>query len=274
MVDEDTLLIVFSNNVVLNGLAVTAQDIVQFDATSLGSTTAGTFSMYFNGADVGLDDATTEKIDAMGILPDGRILISTAGNPIVPGVTTAKDEDLLALSPNTLGDNTSGSWELYFDGSNVGLAETTSEDLDAASVVGENIYLSTTGDFAVNGVAGAGEDVFVCAVSALGTGTTCSYSSTLFFDGSAWGLVGNSLDALYVQTANLGLRSAAVSSADNLLPSAYTPASLPTPTPTATEPPTSTPTPTTIPSAMSVDTQLSTPAIDGGIPEPAPETIN
>ena len=67
-------------------LAVTPQDVVRFDATSLGSTTTGAFSMYFDGSDVGLD-TTAEKIDSVSLLPDGRVLISTTGNPAVAGVT-------------------------------------------------------------------------------------------------------------------------------------------------------------------------------------------
>ena len=48
--------------------AVANTDIVQFNATSLGSNTAGTFSMYFNGVDVGLD-TTAENIDGLAVLP-------------------------------------------------------------------------------------------------------------------------------------------------------------------------------------------------------------
>ena len=48
-----------------------AQGYRRFDATSLGSTTAGTFSMYFNGVDVGLS-ASAENIDALDVLPDGQ----------------------------------------------------------------------------------------------------------------------------------------------------------------------------------------------------------
>ncbi|HZJ21691.1 MAG TPA: hypothetical protein VFD54_00190, partial [Anaerolineales bacterium] len=52
--DADSILMSFNTSVTLGGASYTANDIARFDATSLGSTTAGTFSMYFNGADVGL----------------------------------------------------------------------------------------------------------------------------------------------------------------------------------------------------------------------------
>jgi hypothetical protein len=131
ILDADTILMAFGTNVTVNGIAATPQDVLRFDATSLGSTTAGAFSLYFNGSDVGFDSATNEKIDSLSLLPDGRLLISTNGNPSVPGLTTGKDEDVLAFSPASLGDVTSGTWSLYFDGSDVGLSETSGEDIDA-----------------------------------------------------------------------------------------------------------------------------------------------
>ena len=74
------------------------------------------------------------------------------------------DEDILAFTPTTLGANTSGTWAMYFDGSDVGLAETNNEDIDALDVAANgDIYLSTIGVFSVTGVSGDDEDVFVCA---------------------------------------------------------------------------------------------------------------
>src|SRR6185503_3458983 len=55
LINANTLLMSFSSSVSVNGLAVSPQDIVRFDAASLGSVTAGTFNMYFDGSDVGLD---------------------------------------------------------------------------------------------------------------------------------------------------------------------------------------------------------------------------
>ena len=60
----------------VNGCAATPQDVLRFDATSLGANTAGMFSMYLDGSDVGLD-ASADSIDALGLLPDGRLSIST-----------------------------------------------------------------------------------------------------------------------------------------------------------------------------------------------------
>ena len=237
MMDSDTILISFSSSVVVNGLAVSPQDIVQFDAASLGSVTAGAFSMYFDGSDVGLD-ASGENIDSVSLLPDGRVLISTTGNISVPGVTGA-DEDVLAFTPTSLGDVTNGIWAIYFDGSDVGLSTTSNEDIDALDIVGGNIYLSTVGDFAVTGVSGADEDIFVCVPTSLGNITTCNYSAALYFDGSAWGQSANDLDAF------------------NLIESGTFPTTTPTNTPTSG--------PSTTPTGTATHTDTPTPG-----PSPTP----
>jgi len=227
ILDADTILMSFSANVTVNGITATPQDVLRFDATSLGSVTAGTFSMSFDGSDVSLADATNEKIDSLKLLPDGRLLISTTGNPAVPGVTGSRDEDVLAFTPTSLGTTTSGTWSMYFDGSDVGLSETSGEDIDALDVVGSNIYLSSQDGFSVNGVSGEDDDVFVCAATSTGDTTGCNYSPSLYFDGSTWGLTANDIDAF------------------NFLMLVPVPTSTPTRTPTNTSTPTRTPTATT-----------------------------
>jgi hypothetical protein len=197
LLDSDTLLLAFSTTLTLGGISVAPQDIVRFDATSLGSTTAGTFSLYFDGSDVGLT-TTAEPLDAVSVLGDGRILLSTTGNPSVTGISGA-DEDILAFTPTSLGNTTAGAWSLYFDGSDVGLANTVDEDVEALDVAPDGaIYLSTLGSFSVTGVSGADEDIFVCMPSALGNTTACTYSAALYFDGSAWGLAANDVDAFHI----------------------------------------------------------------------------
>ena len=46
------------------------------------------------------------------------------------------------------------------------------------------LYLSTSGGFAVTGLTGADEDVFIFAPSSLGANTAGAFISPLFFDGS------------------------------------------------------------------------------------------
>ncbi len=244
IVDADTILMSFSANITVNGISATPQDVLRFDATSLGSATIGTFSMYFDGSDVGFD-TTAENIDSLSLLPDGRLLISTTGNPSVPGLTTGKDEDVLAFTQTSFGDVTSGTWAMYFDGSDVGLADSSNEDVDALDVTSNgNIYLSTLGDFAVNGLSGFDEDVFVCTPTSIGDVTACNYSPTLYFDGSTWGLSANDVDAFnFLATGPIPTTA---------------PSNTPTITPTRTNTPLATNTPTRTPSPTPTFTRTAT----------------
>ncbi len=263
IVDADTILMSFDNAVTVNGLTLEDWDIARFDATSLGDITAGSFSLYFDGNDVGLD-TSAEDVDAIELLPDGRLLISTLGSPSVSGVTGGRDEDLLAFTPTSLGDVTTGTWQMYFDGSDVGL-DTSAEDTDALGI-GPNgdIYLSTRDVFAVPGVSGGDEDIFVCTPTSLGDVTACTYSPVLYFDGSAWGLAASDVDAFNLP----------VDIAPGPPPTAtHTPTVTPTPTPTNT--PTSTPTPTHTPTATATPTQTPTAtATDTPTPGPSPTPSN
>jgi uncharacterized protein YjiK len=192
--DADTLLLSFTAAGSVPGIGIVDDsDIVRFDATSLGTITTGGFSLYFDGSDVGLT-ANAHDVDAIELLPDGRILISTVGSVTVPGVAAGRDEDLLAFAPTSLGDVTAGTFSMYFDGSDVGLG---TEDVDAAAVdASGNIYLSVIDVFAVTGVSGDDEDVFVFDPTSTGEVTQGSYLPRLYFDGSAFGLAANDVSAI------------------------------------------------------------------------------
>ena len=195
--DPDTLLFSLdTDGATLPGITGTIDDsdLVRFDASSLGETTSGSFSLYFDGSDVGLT-TNAEDVDAFELLANGQLLLSTQGAVGVTGVSGA-DEDLLAFTPGTLGATTSGTYSMYFDGSDVGVS-TSDEDVDAAAVDSAGrIYLSTLGSFAVTGASGADEDVFVFTPATLGTNTTGSFDPTLYFDGSAFGLAANDVFAI------------------------------------------------------------------------------
>ncbi len=169
---------------------VEASDIVRFTPTSTRGTTAGTFAMVLDGSDVELGNTQGEPIDAIGILPDGRIVISTTGNFTALGVS-AKDEDLIAFNATQLGPDTIGSWEFYFDGSDVELAA-ISEDVNGTWVDDTNgdLYLTTRREFSVTGASGDGFDIFVCTPGSVGPNTSCTYQ--FFWDPQANGLTGGS----------------------------------------------------------------------------------
>ena len=190
---NNRILMAFGADTLVPGVgAVTGSDIVAY---SLGTKT---FSLVFDGSDVGLGGGS-ESLDALQLLPDGRLIVSTIGLASVPSgrllPNVVVGPDLLAFTPTTLGSVTTGTWAIYFDGSDVGLS-ILGEDVDAASVaVNGAIYLSTLGNFSVTGISGQDEDVFVCNAPVTGPNTTCT-SFSLFFNGTAYGLGADDVDGI------------------------------------------------------------------------------
>lgn len=194
-VDPSTILISFDKSFTLNGFGqVEENDILQFNATSLGSLTSGSWAMYFDGSDVGLD-APSEDIDALFLRPDGSLLLSTNGNFTVPGAR-GKDEDILRFIPTSSGENTTGTWLLYFDGSDVGIGD----DIDGIEVSSEGeLFLSTRGSISIAGLNADDEDIFTCIPSSLGESTICEVQLGLYFNGSLWGISGHDIDSFTIE---------------------------------------------------------------------------
>jgi hypothetical protein len=249
--DDGSILMSFAAPGSIPGIpgTTTDSDIVLFDPVS------NTFALYFDGSDVGLT-TTSEDVDAVELLPDGRLLISTLSSVTVDAVS-GEDTDILAFTPTSLGSTTAGTWDMYFDGSDVGLTEST-EDVDAVAVDTEgNIYLSTVGQFSTNGLSGDDEDVFVFTPSSTGSDTSGTFASTLFFDGSSHGLTNEDLSGIELPTAIVTPTSTATPAATETPTETPTTTTTATSTPTVTDTPTNTPTST--PTSMPADTPTSTP---------------
>ena len=169
-------------------------DIVHFIPFSLGENTTGNFEWYFRGADVGLSK-NGEDIDAIDLTKDGQLILSTVGSFSVPGVS-GYDEDLLVFTPTSLGYLTNGSWSLYFDGSDVGLGDSSSEDVNAVWIdtAINRIYLTTLGSFNVANMSGDGSDIFICIPNSLGSTSSCSFTS--YWTGSSNDFSGLVIDGL------------------------------------------------------------------------------
>jgi len=192
---DGSLLLSFIRSQTIGSLAnVDDSDIVRFIPTSLGDTTAGTFEMYLDGSDVDLA-AGGEDVDAIGFTPDGRLLISTLGS-YSAGITGAGN-DLLVLDGAVFGDDTSGTWALYFDGEDVELTDSTENISSVWVAANGDIYLATSGAFTVTGASGDGSDIFVCTPGSLGSTTSCTYS--FYWDGSASGLGSNPIDGFFIE---------------------------------------------------------------------------
>ena len=191
--------------------SVDDSDIVKFAPTSLGSTTAGAYSLYFDGSDVGLT-TNSEDVDAIAITADNRLVISTEGSYSVSGLSNGADEDLLLFNSSALGSNTRGTWALHFDGSDADL--TSSEDITGAWIATNgDIYLTAGGNFTVGSVSGQASDIFRCTPGSLGTNTACAY--TFFWDGGTQNFGTAVIDGLAFGTAGTSTRSADGTPQDN-----------------------------------------------------------
>lgn len=193
IVSPDEVVVAFQSPVTLAGIAFDDSDLARLSRNTIGGVDV---SMFFDGSDVGLT-TNAEAIDAVTGLPDGSWLISTRGSGGVTGVSSFAAEDILRFVPTSVGTTTAGSWSLYADMSDVGITG-TAENITAIDVAADGRMFLTTGGNASASTGGTSlsttnEDVFVFRPTALGSTTSGSYPSPLFFDGSLYGLGSNAL---------------------------------------------------------------------------------
>ena len=111
MLNDGDLLLVFKTAVTLPGVGkVQPHDIARYDAAT------ATYSLYFDGSDVGLT-TQGERLDALGIEANGSLLLSTTASFAVPDVTGV-DEEIIRFQPTSLGADTAGSWTPVLWGEN------------------------------------------------------------------------------------------------------------------------------------------------------------
>jgi uncharacterized repeat protein (TIGR01451 family) len=161
-------------------------DIVRFSPAA-----NNTYSMVFQGDDVGLTGAT---IDALAVDPVTKdLILSFTLARTVTGIGTVQREDLVAFHPTSLGATTQGTFRLFFDGSDIGLTAGTDENIDAVDVGPTGtIYFSTQGPFDIRSGSGPrrtgnDKDIVACTAPSLGNASACSGLSTYRF-GSSLGL--------------------------------------------------------------------------------------
>lgn len=197
------------------GLTVENEDVVRFNRAD------GTYSLVFDGSDVGLSGFRIDALAATVVsvtlplpvpvpLPDPVPVPGPVGPPVivgpgfffgdlvmsftkagtVPGVGHVDDSDLVRFQPalptipvpDPAATPTAGMFSLFFDGSDIGLTH-SSEDVDAVEIVGDDLYLSTEGSFHADGERGSNEDVFVCHDADTGAHSGCE-DVDVVFDGS------------------------------------------------------------------------------------------
>jgi PKD repeat protein len=170
-----------------SGTTVDDSDLIEFTPTAngTGSTTSGSFNFLLDGSDIGLT-TNGEDIDGVCWLDDGTLLFSTQGTGRGNG-PVLRDEDIALFTPTgTLGSQTTGTWETFFDGSDVGYGSSSQEDVDGFSLTeDQTVLLSTVGLADANGTSGNDEDIFLFS-GTFGSGT--SGSSSIAFILSSLGI--------------------------------------------------------------------------------------
>ncbi|MCP4418808.1 MAG: hypothetical protein GY805_19505, partial [Chloroflexi bacterium] len=211
--EDGSLLLTVANDFYLSELDVPARrggknvdnsDILRFIPETLGEETAGSWELYFDGSDVSLRSAR-EAIDALTVLPDGRLVISTKGMFKADGLIT-KSRGLVAFTPTSLGEATVGSWEIYFAGFGIGRRSrweiyfadygigrhSSRNNLNITAVHQDNetgaLYLVTTL---------AKDQVQVCSPAAPDEYDDCTF--TVFWDGVENGLDSCQIDAIVIR---------------------------------------------------------------------------
>lgn len=149
----------------------------------------GAWSMVLDLSDVGLGG---ENVKAIHRLDDGSWLLAFESTAQVDGLGNVATNDLVRFIPTSIGATTSGTFELYFDGSDVGLSS-GNESIDAVAVLANgDIVVSTLGSGAAGGIFFADEDLIRFDPTSLGSSTSGSWS--IYLDGSDVGLTASSED--------------------------------------------------------------------------------
>ncbi|MEM7131892.1 MAG: carboxypeptidase regulatory-like domain-containing protein [Chloroflexota bacterium] len=182
----DLLYISSSTGGTVGDLRFADEDIIVYDPNS------GMWARYFDGSDVGLRRGGAKDVDAFAILPDGSLLFSFVGRTTIPDVGAIDDSDIIRFIPTALGMETTGNFEMYLDGSDVGLTK-NGEDISAIDVlVNGDIVISTKGTARVKDASGQtvgnrDEDLFLFKPQTLGDNTT-GFFQRYYLDGSDVGL--------------------------------------------------------------------------------------
>jgi parallel beta-helix repeat protein len=196
--DDDVVLSFVQNARFVNGISgkVDGMDLVWWGGDS--------FSLWFDGQDVGLNNLTKEKIDALHVLDgsvspiggscDAYLLISTAGDGQVPnhsgGVIQFDGTDVLGFCLTNSGANTAGFWHRVLNGKAEGMPGQALVNL-SASDDGQVLYLTTRAAFNVDSASGGHSMVYRYDV------VTSEFSGP-FFSAPANGLH-NRVDGLQVE---------------------------------------------------------------------------
>lgn len=214
--DSSTFLFVLSED---QELPLTDGDLQMFAKGDVIRYVGGAYEMVIDGTDLGLHSfrergfasapiSLSRHIDGLASLPADdpekrptQFLMSFTEPGPVPDIEEKVDDaDIVLFTAETLGEDTTGTFEMYFDGSDVGLVA-SGENIDDIEVeqtdLGVDLYLSSTVGFSAesggNAIEGRSDDVLICREATTGPTSACAGLEP-GFDGAAVQLTG--IDAL------------------------------------------------------------------------------
>lgn len=157
--------------------------------------------MYFDGSDVGLP---VEGIRDFTLLSDGSILLSLAKAVKMSDLGRVRPEDILRFIPSSTGQTTSGTFQMYFDGSDVSLTS-GGEAIDAFSFdAAGRLIISTKGASIIKNpssmLKSKNHDLLSFTFGTTGGSTSGSWA--FYFDGSDVGLGKENIDSLWIDPIN------------------------------------------------------------------------
>ena len=181
----------------VSGIAFDGKDMLAFDPV------ANKWSLLIDGSDIVLGGT---DIDAFEWRSDQTVLMSFNVNTTLPGVGAVTDKDIVRFIPTSLGATTAGGFEMFINGSAVGLdAGDENEDIDGITITPEgHLVISTVGPVNANGGLSAnGADLLR---------VESNRTLSLYLEGADLGLLspGENVAALSVDTdgVHLGMASA------------------------------------------------------------------
>ncbi len=141
----------------VDGITFTDQDILAYSLSS------ETWRLVFDASDVGI---TGNDLDGFTVLSNGDLLLSFNVGIVATMLDGLDDylfaSDVVRFVPESLGAQTSGRFERYLDGDDVGLnsAGNGREDIDAVALqTSGRVAVSTKGTFVIPGIRGRDEDL-------------------------------------------------------------------------------------------------------------------
>ncbi len=179
-----SILVSFAQDATVSGfdgapISTQADDVLLYDASF------NAFAPLLDASDVGLS-----KIAAFHWEASGSFLFSFSRVTTIPGLSGGPAGDLVEpcdivrFNPSSLGDNTAGSFDFYFDGSDVGLS---GNKIDAIGKNGVSLFMSLRLPGVIGGVGNVGDEDLL-RFQGFQTGANTSGQLFLHLDGSAVGL--------------------------------------------------------------------------------------